>query len=169
MPKMDVRPLSPKLAMPYFVMAGEDDSLSDISCTIEHMNAVPRPKTLVMYAGEEHGMGGSRSSQLGAPFFPLIADWLADRAAGTPARRFSQTSSFGTPPGNASALNRRRSSQPASRSNRFRRRCSSTRRARRRTRARVAPLRSPVERRRRRRHSLRTASPRPHGCGASWR
>ncbi len=84
MPRMDVRPLSKKLNMPYFVMAGEDDSLSDISCTIEHLNQVPGPKTLVMYAGEEHGMGGSRSSQLGLPFFTIIADWLADRAAGKP-------------------------------------------------------------------------------------
>ena len=84
MAKMDVRPLSAKLSMPCFVMAGEDDSLSDIACTIDHLNAVPGPKTLVMYAGEEHGMGGSRSSQLGAPFFLLIADWLADRAAGKP-------------------------------------------------------------------------------------
>ncbi len=84
MPRMDVRPLSAKLAMPYFVMAGEDDSLSDVSCTIDHLNNVPGPKTLVMYAGEEHGMGGSRSSQLGAPFFLIIADWLADRAAGKP-------------------------------------------------------------------------------------
>jgi dienelactone hydrolase len=84
MERMDVRPLSGKLAMPCFVMCGEDDSLSDVACTIEHLNAVPGPKTLVMYAGEEHGMGGSRSSQLGTPFFPLIADWLADRAAGKP-------------------------------------------------------------------------------------
>ena len=84
MERMDVRPLSGKLSMPYFVMCGEDDSLSDVACTIEHLNAVPGPKTLVMYAGEEHGMGGSRSSQLGTPFFPLIADWLADRAAGKP-------------------------------------------------------------------------------------
>ncbi len=84
MARMDVRPLSARIAMPYFVMAGEDDSLSDIACTVDHMNAVPGPKTLVMYAGEEHGMGGSRSSQLGTPFFTVIADWLADRAAGKP-------------------------------------------------------------------------------------
>ena len=84
MPAMDVRPLSAKLAMPYFVMAGEDDSLSDLGFTIAHLNAVTGPKTLVLYAGEEHGMGGSRSSQLGTPFFLLIADWLADRAAGQP-------------------------------------------------------------------------------------
>ncbi len=48
---IDVRPLSPKLNMPCFVMAGEDDSLSDISCTFEHLNAVPGPKTLMLHAG----------------------------------------------------------------------------------------------------------------------
>ena len=84
MARMDVMQLSAKLAMPYFVMAGEDDSLSDFACTVEHLNNVPGPKTLVVYAGEEHGMGGSRSSQLGSPFFPLIADWLMDRARGKP-------------------------------------------------------------------------------------
>ncbi len=84
MDRMDVAELGPRLHMPCFVMSGEDDSLTDAACTVEHLNRVPGPKTLVMYAGEEHGMGGSRSSQLGTPFFPLIADWLADRAAGKP-------------------------------------------------------------------------------------
>ena len=82
MKKMDVFELSARIAMPYFVMAGEDDSLSDLGCTVEHLNRVPGPKSLVVYAGEEHGMGGSRSSQLGSPFFLMIADWLADRAKG---------------------------------------------------------------------------------------
>ena len=81
---IDVRPLSPRLNMPCFVMAGEDDSLSDVSCAFEHLNAVPGPKTLVLYAGEEHGIFGARSSQLSMPFFTIIADWLADRAAGKP-------------------------------------------------------------------------------------
>ena len=85
MDKMDVFKLSPHIAMPYFVMAGEDDSLCDLACTVEHLNQVPGTKTLVVYAGEEHGMGSSRSSQLGSPFFPMIADWLADRANGKPA------------------------------------------------------------------------------------
>ncbi len=41
MTKMDVMKLSAKLNMPCFVMAGEDDSLSDVACTIEHLNNVP--------------------------------------------------------------------------------------------------------------------------------
>ena len=68
MAKMDVSVLSATLTMPIFVMAGEDDSLSDFACTVEHLNAVPGPKTLVVFAGEEHGMGGSRSSSSAAPF-----------------------------------------------------------------------------------------------------
>ena len=55
MAKMDVTQLSPKLSIPCFVMAGE-----------------------------EHGMGGSRPSQLGPPFFPVIASRLVDRARGKP-------------------------------------------------------------------------------------
>lgn len=82
MAKIDVLRLSAKLNMPYFVLAGEDDSLSDFGRTVEHLNAVPGPKTLFVYAGEEHGIFGARSSQLGLPFFPIIVDWLADRAAG---------------------------------------------------------------------------------------
>ena len=84
MEQTDVFKLSGKLSVPYFVMAGEDDSLGDVACTFEHMNRVPGPKTLVLFAGEEHGMGGSRSSQLGPPFFPMIADWLMDSALGRP-------------------------------------------------------------------------------------
>lgn len=84
MAKMNVLDLSAKIEMPYFVMAGEDDSLSDVGYTVKHMNGVKGAKTLVMFAGEEHGMGGSRSSQLGPPFFPMICDWLADRAESKP-------------------------------------------------------------------------------------
>jgi hypothetical protein len=78
--KMDVLELSRKLHMPYFVMAGEDDLLGNIAYTVEHLNNVPGPKTLMLYAGEEHGVGGARSAQLSAPFFSVIADWLFDRA-----------------------------------------------------------------------------------------
>lgn len=82
MAKMDMLSLGSKLAMPCLVMAGEDDPLSDLSCTFEHVNTIVGSKTLYVYAGEEHGFGGSPSSQLGTPFFLLMADWLADRAAG---------------------------------------------------------------------------------------
>ena len=82
--KMDVRPLSAKLEMPYFVMAGEDDSLSDLSYTFEHLNAVPGRKTLVVYAGEEHGLFGAKSTQMSLPFWSIVVDWLADRAGGKP-------------------------------------------------------------------------------------
>ncbi|HEY0811776.1 MAG TPA: hypothetical protein VGE11_00730 [Pseudonocardia sp.] len=81
---MDVRPLSARINVPYFVMAGEDDSLSDVGYTFDHLNAVPGPKTFVLYAGEEHGLFGARSVVLSLPFWTIIVDWLADRAAGLP-------------------------------------------------------------------------------------
>ena len=82
--KMDVGPLSANLHMPCFVMAGEDDSLSDVAYTFDHLNAVPGPKTFVLYAGEEHGLFGARSVVQSLPFWTIIVDWLADRAAGKP-------------------------------------------------------------------------------------
>ncbi len=83
-PKMDVLKISAKITMPYLVMAGEDDALSDVACTIEHLNRVPGPKELIMYTGADHGLVDARSGQLGPPDFPYIVDWLADRAAGKP-------------------------------------------------------------------------------------
>ena len=38
----------------------------------------------MLYAGREHGIFGAKSSQMGIPFFTIIADWLADRAVGKP-------------------------------------------------------------------------------------
>ena len=72
MERMDVRLLSAKLTMPHFVVSGEDDRLSDVACTIDHLDNVPSPKTLMMFAGEEHGMGGSRLSQLGTRLFDSL-------------------------------------------------------------------------------------------------
>lgn len=44
MAKMDVMKLSSRLNMPYFIMAGEDNPLSDLACTVEHLNNVPGPR-----------------------------------------------------------------------------------------------------------------------------
>ena len=41
-------------------------------------------KTLVLYSGELHGLGDTRSSQLGPFNLVLLADWLHDRADGKP-------------------------------------------------------------------------------------
>lgn len=81
---MDVRPLSEKLRMPYLVIMGEDDPLTDPAQTFAHLNAVPDPKELLFYVGEDHGPVTRSAGRLGPPVFRYIPDWLADRAAGRP-------------------------------------------------------------------------------------
>ncbi len=74
--------LGAKMKMPCLVLAGEDDELTDFGKTVEHVNRIQRPKILLVYSGELHGLSDTRSSLLGPPAFPYIADWLADRASG---------------------------------------------------------------------------------------
>ncbi len=82
--KMEVAPLSEKITMPYLVVMGEDDPLTDPAQTFSHLNAVPGPKELLFYVGEDHGPVTRSSGQLGPPVFRYIPDWMADRAAGHP-------------------------------------------------------------------------------------
>jgi len=83
-PQLDVRHLSGKVKIPYLVIAGEDDELSDIGHTFDHLNHVTGPKTLRLHAGDLHGLAHARSSQLGPPGSVSLADWLRDRADGKP-------------------------------------------------------------------------------------
>lgn len=81
---MDVRPLSASLTMPYLVIAGEDDPLTDLEQTYQHLNAVPGPRELMLYTGEDHAPVTRSSGQLGPNHMVYAADWCADRAAGKP-------------------------------------------------------------------------------------
>lgn len=81
---MDVGPLSATLTMPYLVIAGEDDPLTDLQQTLDHLNNVPDPKVLLLYTGEDHAPMTRGSGQLGPAVMTYPADWLADRAAGVP-------------------------------------------------------------------------------------
>ena len=79
---MDVRPLSHSLSMPCLVIAGEDDPLTDLEQTYQHLNDVPGPKELLLYTGEDHAPLTRSSGQLGPLHAVYAADWLAERAAG---------------------------------------------------------------------------------------
>ncbi len=81
---MDVRPLSGSLTMPYLVIAGEDDPLTDLEQTYQHLNNVPGVKELLLYTGEDHAPVTRSSGQLGPNHAIYAADWLVDRAAGKP-------------------------------------------------------------------------------------
>ncbi len=81
---MDVRPLSAALTMPYLVIAGEDDPLTDPRQTLDHLNGVPDPKQLLLYTGEDHAPVTRSAGRSGPAHAVYVADWLADRAAGRP-------------------------------------------------------------------------------------
>ena len=81
---MQVSPLSHRITMPYLVIAGEDDPLTDPGQTFEHLNHVPGPKQLLFYTGEDHAPMTRGSGRLGPAVMTYPADWLADRAAGRP-------------------------------------------------------------------------------------
>jgi cephalosporin-C deacetylase-like acetyl esterase len=76
--------LGERIRMPYLVIMGEDDPLTDPEDTYRHLNAVPGPKELLLYVGEHHAPVTRTAGRLGPAVFLAVADWLADRAAGHP-------------------------------------------------------------------------------------
>ena len=81
---MRVEPLGSRIAMPYLVIMGEDDPLTDPEQTFAHLNAVAGPKELLLYTAEDHAPVTRRSGRLGPAVFLYVVDWLADRADGRP-------------------------------------------------------------------------------------
>lgn len=80
---MTVDGLGERIHMPYLVVMGEDDPLTDPQDAYRHLNAVPGPKQLMLYVGEHHAPVTRPSGRRGPAVFLAVADWLADRAAGT--------------------------------------------------------------------------------------
>jgi dienelactone hydrolase len=94
--QMDLRPVAGEIHAPYLVLAGEDDELSPLENTFALLHEIPAPAQLVVYEGEKHSVGGSTAAQLGPNRHHLVAGWLADRLAGTPATdRFLHVDSIG--------------------------------------------------------------------------
>jgi pimeloyl-ACP methyl ester carboxylesterase len=81
---MTVAGLGERIHMPYLVVMGEDDPLTDPVDTYRHLNAVPGPKELLFYIGEHHAPVTRPAGRRGPAVFLSVADWLADRAAGIP-------------------------------------------------------------------------------------
>ena len=73
-----------KVACPYLVIAGEDDSHSPIECTYQLLESIPAPKELLLYEGADHGIGGSSAAELGPNPANYLANWLKDRLDGVP-------------------------------------------------------------------------------------
>lgn len=83
---IDLRPLAPRIAAPYMVVAGENDQLSPVEHTEELLRLMNVPKRLVIYEGANHGVGDAPSVTLGEDKVTMLADWLRDRVDGKPVR-----------------------------------------------------------------------------------
>ena len=75
-------PYAAQIRSPYLCCSGEHDPLSPLVHTERLFDALTVPKTLVVYQGAGHGIGGVPSGNLGPPFTTLMADWMAARLAG---------------------------------------------------------------------------------------
>jgi dipeptidyl aminopeptidase/acylaminoacyl peptidase len=75
-------PYAAQIRAPYLCCTGEFDPLSPLDHTERLFDALTVPKTLVVYQGAGHGIGGVPSGNLGPPFTTLMADWMAARLAG---------------------------------------------------------------------------------------
>lgn len=73
-----------RIQMPYLCCSGEFDPLSPLEHTERLFRALGGPKTMVVYQGAGHGIGGVPSGNLGPQFTTVMADWLAARLAGKP-------------------------------------------------------------------------------------
>jgi cephalosporin-C deacetylase-like acetyl esterase len=78
----DLRPIAKDIKCPVFIQAGEDDELSPIEYTYQLFDMLTCKKKLVVYEGERHSIGTGMAAQLGEPWFPMLVDWLRDRAEG---------------------------------------------------------------------------------------
>jgi dipeptidyl aminopeptidase/acylaminoacyl peptidase len=75
-------PYAAQIRAPYLCCTGEFDPLSPLEHTERLFDALDVPRTLVVYQGAGHGIGGVPSGNLGPSFTTLMADWMAARLAG---------------------------------------------------------------------------------------
>jgi dienelactone hydrolase len=68
-----------QIKAPFLCIAGELDELSPLEHTERMMATLPGPKTLVVYQGSRHTVGGVPSTNLGPAPAAFMADWMVDR------------------------------------------------------------------------------------------
>ena len=73
-----------RVHVPYLCVAGEFDELSPIEHSERLVKSVKGPKRIVVYQESRHSVGNVASANLGPNPQIMVADWLADRAAGKP-------------------------------------------------------------------------------------
>lgn len=83
---LDLRPIVPDITCPVLIVAGEEDQLSPVEFSYELFEHIKSPKEILVYEGANHSVAEAPSSAVGEDPRVYLADWLADRIAGKPAR-----------------------------------------------------------------------------------
>jgi len=81
--KIDLRPYVGEIKCPVLIMAGEQDQLSPIEFSYEVFDLIKSPKEICVYEGANHSVADAPSVANGENPRTYLADWLAERLAGT--------------------------------------------------------------------------------------
>lgn len=84
--EIDLRPLMPKMRVPWLVIAGDEDELSPIEHSYDLARLSPAAAPMLVYQQGRHALSPPTPSvALGPNWLTYAADWLLDRAGGLPA------------------------------------------------------------------------------------
>jgi pimeloyl-ACP methyl ester carboxylesterase len=85
--EIDLRPLMPKMTVPWLVIAGDEDELSPMEHSYELARLSAGPSPMLVYQQGRHALSlPTPSVALGPQWLTYAADWLLDRAEGEPAQ-----------------------------------------------------------------------------------
>jgi pimeloyl-ACP methyl ester carboxylesterase len=83
--QIDLRPLMPQMAVPWLVVAGDEDELSPIQYSYELVAACESQSAMLVYQQGRHALSLPTPSVASGPnWLSYSADWLLDRVNGKP-------------------------------------------------------------------------------------
>jgi pimeloyl-ACP methyl ester carboxylesterase len=87
--EIDLRPVMPKMEIPWLVIAGDEDELSPMEHSYDLAGLSPSPSPMLVYQQGRHALSLPTPSVANGPnWLTYSADWLLDRVNGVPAEDF---------------------------------------------------------------------------------
>ncbi len=83
---MDLRSQVPDITCPVLIVAGSEDQLSPVENSYEVFDCIKAPKEILVYEGANHSVAAAPSPVMGENPRVYLADWLAARLDGPPAK-----------------------------------------------------------------------------------
>jgi alpha/beta superfamily hydrolase len=87
--EIDLRPLMPRMRVPWLVIAGDEDELSPIEHSYDLARQCPSPAPMLVYQQGRHALSlPTLSVALGPNWLTYASDWLLDRVNDVPAEDY---------------------------------------------------------------------------------